>query len=340
MNRVPGGAACGPWDRPVLDRVDLSRRGVLGLGLAAVLAACAPARPDAGTPTPVTSASTPSPTPSPAAPPPLDLGAALADVEARHGVRLGLHALDTAQGRTVSHRPDERFAFCSTFKPLAAAAVLATRGVGGLEEVVPVTADDLVWYSPLAEARVGAGMTWRELGDAAVRYSDNAAGNLLLRGAGGPQGLTAWLRGVGDDVTRSDRWEPDLSRYTPGDERDTSTPRALAGTYGALVLGDVLAAPERDVLTDWLVRNTTGDALVRAAARPGWTVGDKTGSGAYGTRNDVAVVWPGAVGTSDGTPVVLAICTDRPDPDADRADVPLAEAARIVLDALVGARAS
>lgn len=334
MSRVPADG------RPSRPSVDLSRRGVLGLGLAAVLAACAPTRPDAGTPAPVTSAPAPSPTPSPTVPPPLDLTAALADVEARHGVRLGLHALDTAQGRTVSHRGDERFAFCSTVKPLAAAAVLASRGVGGLEEVVPVTAGDLVTYSPVAETRVGVGMTWRELGDAAVRYSDNTAGNLLLRGAGGPEGLTAWLRGVGDDVTRSDRWEPDLNGFTPGDDRDTSTPRALAGTYGALVVGDALGGPEREVLTDWLVRNTTGDALVRAAARPGWTVGDKTGSGAYGTRNDIAVVWPGAPGTTEGTPVLLAICTDQPDPDADNEDAPLAEAARVVLDALVGARAS
>ncbi len=316
----------------------ISRRSVLGMGVLGLVAACAPARPGAGTP--ATSAPVPSPTASPSVPGPLDLTAALADVEARHGVRLGLHALDTAQGRTVSHRADERFAFCSTVKPLAAAAVLASRGVAGLEEVVPVTAGDLVTYSPVAETRVGAGMTWREVGDAAVRYSDNTAGNLLLRGAGGPQGLTAWLRGVGDDVTRSDRWEPDLNDTGPGDERDTSTPRALVGTYGALVLGDVLGGPEREVLTDWLVRNTTGDALVRAAARPGWTVGDKTGSGAYGTRNDVAVVWPGAVGTPAGTPLVLAICTDRPDPDAGTDDVPLAEAAGIVLDALVGARAS
>ena len=315
-----------------------TRRTVLGLGLVALAAACAPARPEAGvTPSPTRA---PTASPVPTTPPPLDLTVALADVEARHGVRLGLHALDTAQGRTVSHRADERFAFCSTVKPLAAAAVLASRGVGGLDEAVPVTADDLVTYSPVAETRVGVGMTWRELGDAAVRYSDNTAGNLLLRGAGGPEGLTAWLRGVGDDVTRSDRWEPDLNAFTPGDERDTSTPRALAGTYGALVVGEVLAPPERDVLTDWLVRNTTGDALVRAAARPGWTVGDKTGSGAHGTRNDVAVVWPGALGTPDGTPVLLAICTDRPDPDADTDDAPLAEAAGIVLDALVGARAS
>ena len=314
-----------------------TRRGVLGLGLVALAAACAPARPDAGTtPTP-TRAPTASPALSPTPPPSLDLTAALADVEARHGVRLGLHAVDTAQGRTVSHRADERFAFCSTFKPLAAAAVLASRGVGGLDEVVPVTADDLVTYSPVAETRVGAGMSWRELGDAAVRYSDNTAGNLLLRGAGGPEGLTAWLRGVGDDVTRSDRWEPGLNAFTPGDERDTSTPRALAGTYGALVVGDSLGVPEREVLTDWLVRNTTGDALVRAAARPGWTVGDKTGSGAYGTRNDVAVVWPG---TPDGAAVVLAICTDQAVPDADIVDAPLAEAARVVLDGLVTARST
>ncbi|UZN03575.1 class A beta-lactamase [Cellulomonas sp. S1-8] len=315
-----------------------SRRGVLQVGaLTLLVAACTPQRGQRASSSPPTGTSTPSATPA-AAPPVLDLTAALADVEARHGVRLGLHAVDTAQGRTTGHRADERFAFCSTFKPLAAAAVLASRGVAGIDEPVPVTADDLVDFSPVTGERVGGTMTWRELGDAAVRYSDNTAGNLLLRGAGGPAGLTAYLRGIGDEVTRSDRWEPDLNATAPGDERDTSTARALAQTYQALVLGDVLSAPERDVLTDWLVRNTTGDALVRAAARPGWTVGDKTGAGAYATRNDVAVVWPGPLGTPWGAPVVLAICTDQPSPDAERTDAPLAEAAAVVLDALLAAR--
>lgn len=316
-----------------------TRRAVLGAGALALLAACAPRGGTAAPSRPAAPVATPTPAPTPTAAT-LDLSAAFADVEARHGVRLGVHALDTATGTTAGHRADERFAFCSTFKPLAAAAVLAARGVGGMDELVPFTRDDLVAYSPVAEGRAGTGMTWRELGDAAVRYSDNTAGNLLLRGAGGPEGLTAYLRDLGDDVTRSDRWEPELNETAPGDDRDTSTPRALAGTYRALVVGDALGAPERAVLTDWLVRSTTGDALVRAAAQPGWTVGDKTGAGAYATRNDVAVVWPGPVGAPAGAPVVLAICTDQPSPDARRSDAPVAEAARVVLDAVVAARAS
>lgn len=320
----------------------VSRRAVLAAGGAVLLAACAPRgeRPTAGetgsAPAPPTTTG-PSTAPS-TTPPEVDVAAALADLEARHGVRLGVHALDTVTGATASHRADERFAFCSTVKPLAAAAVLAARGVAGVDERVPVEADDLVTYSPVAEQRVGVGMTWRELVDAALRFSDNTAGNLLLAGAGGPAALTAWLRGLGDDVTRSDRTEPDLNAYVPGDERDTSTPRALTGTYRGLVVGDVLGGPERELLTDAMLRSTTGDALVRAAARPGWEVADKSGAGAYATRNDVAVVWTGSRGTPAGAPVVLAVLSDRADPAAERADAPVAEAARVVLDALVGRR--
>lgn len=318
-----------------------TRRVVLAAGAVALLAACAP-RSATSAPSP-SATRTPVPSPSattPAPPPVLDVAAALADVEQRHGVRLGVHALDTTTGATASHRADERFAFCSTFKPLAAGAVLAARGAAGMDEGVPVEAVDLVTYSPVTELRVGTTMTWRELADAALRFSDNTAGNLLLEGAGGPAGLTAWLRGVGDDVTRSDRTEPDLNDHRPGDERDTSTPRALAGTYASLVLGDVLGVAERDLLTDWMLRSTTGDALVRAGAQPGWEVADKSGAGAYATRNDVAVVWTGARGTDAGAPVVLAVLSDQASPDAVRTDAPVAEAARVVLDALVGVRAT
>lgn len=45
-------------------------------------------------------------------------------------------------------------------------------------------------------------------------------------------------------------------------------------------------------LTEWLIGNTTGHAKLRAGLSSTWKVGDKTGSGAHGASNDVAIIWP------------------------------------------------
>ena len=185
-------------------------------------------------------------------------------------------------------------------------------------------------YSPVTERRVGTRMTLKELCAAAVRYSDNTAANLLLDRLGGPHGLDAILEELGDDVTRMERPEPELNDWTPGDTRDTSTPRALARDLRALVLGDALEQPERAQLARWLRTSTTGAALIRAGVPEGWTVGDKTGTGAtYGARNDIAVVWP-----PGRAPVVLAIMTTRPEPDAEHDDRLIARAASAAVGAL------
>ena len=171
-------------------------------------------------------------------------------------------------------------------------------------------------YSPITERRLGTSMTLAALASAAVRYSDNTAANLLLDRLGGPKGLDAILEELGDDVTRMERREPELNEWAPGATRDTSTPRALARDLRAFVLGDVLEAPERRQLTRWLRTNTTGDALIRAGVPDGWTVGDKTGTGStYGTRNDIAVLWP-----PERAPIVIAIMTNRHEPDAEHDD--------------------
>lgn len=270
----------------------------------------AEAAPDRSTPAPVTPRS-------------------LAELEREYGARLGVYAVATGTGATVVHRADERFAFCSTFKTLAAAAVLDRRPLARLEERVTYTRDDLVDHSPVTERHTGTGMTVRALCDAAVRYSDNTAANLLLRDLGGPLALTAHLRALGDPVSRLDHIEPELNGNPPGDPRDTTTPRAVAADYRTLVLGDALPADRRALLTDWLVRNTTGDRRIRAGVPRGWKVGDKTGTGAWGRAHDVGVLWP-----DRGAPLVLAVLTDRPDRDADPSDPLIAEATRRVLAAL------
>lgn len=75
--------------------------------------------------------------------------------------------------------------------------------------------------------------------------------------------------------------------------------------------------------------NATGDELIRAGAPSGWEVGDKSGAGSYGTRNDIAIVWP-----PDRAPIVLAILSNRFTEDANYNNALIAEAAKVALNAL------
>ena len=272
-----------------------------------------------------TSASASAPEPDPA------VAEELARLEEQYDARLGVHAVDTGSGRTVSHRPDERFAYASTIKALAAGALLARTSPEDLRRSVPIEAADLTGaYSPVTGAEVGGSLTLAELCDAAVRFSDNTALNLLLRELGGPAGLDAALEQVGDDVTQVSRTEPELNSAVPGDPRDTTTPRALATTLRAYAVDGAGVEPEdREQLSDWLRRNTTGDALVRAGVPDDWVVGDKTGSGAYGTRNDVAVLTP-----PGRAPIVLAVMSSRAAQDAEHDDALIAAADEVVAGAL------
>ena len=254
---------------------------------------------------------------------------AFADLEDRAGARLGVHAVDTGSGRQVGYRADERFAYASTVKALAVAAVLQQSSTADLDRTVVYGAADLVTSSPITRSRAGAGMTVRELADAALRSSDNTAANLLLRELGGPAGLDAALSRLGDDVIQVVRDETELNEAVPGDPRDTSTPRAMAATLRRVAVDDALAPEDRDLLVGWLRTSTTGAGLVRAGVPAGWQVGDKSGSGGYGTRNDIAVVWP-----PDRGPLVLAVMTTHDSPDAERDDALVAAATRVVVEAL------
>ena len=222
------------------------------------------------------------------------LAAAFARIEKEARGRLGVAVLDTQSGMQSGYRENERFPMCSTFKLLAAAAILrrVDEGSERLDRRRRFDAKDLVVYSPVTEKHTADGMTLAELCDAAVTLSDNTAGNLLLGALGGPAGITAFARLLGDPVTRLDRIEPELNEAKPGDPRDTTSPAAMTANLRALVIGDALSAPSRAQLTAWLVANKTGDTRLRARLPAGWRVGDKTGTGGNGSNNDVGVLWP------------------------------------------------
>lgn len=260
----------------------------------------------------------------------VDFVAEFEALEEEFDARLGVYALDTGSGEEVAFQADDRFAFASTFKALLAGVVLAENSLEEMERVVTFDEEVLVPHSPVVEENLDSGMSLLELSDATVRYSDNAAGNLLLEEVGGPEGFGAALVELtGDEVTNPVRWETELNEAVPGDDRDTSTPAALAGSLEAFALGDVLPEDRREVFVDMLVRNTTGDALIRAGVPEGWTVGDKTGGGGHGTRNDIAVLWP-----EEGDPIVLAVLSSRDVADAEWDDALIAEATEVVVEAL------
>ncbi|WP_246456150.1 class A beta-lactamase [Ruficoccus amylovorans] len=253
--------------------------------------------------------------------------AAFAALETDLGGQVGLYCRDTGSGRELTWRGDQRFPMNSTFKAVLAAAVLAEYGRDGqMEEVIPYGAGDLVTYSPVTQEHAGAGMTRAGLCQAALQHSDNTAANLLMRDLGGPAAVTAYAQGLGDETFRLDRWETDLNDNAPGDPRDTTTPQAMGRTLEKLLLGEALSVQQREQLVSWMVGNLTGDARIRAGVPADWTVADKTGSGDYGTANDIAVIWP-----PEGAPLVLAVYTNKAEAGASGSSEAVAEATRIAL---------
>jgi beta-lactamase class A len=255
-----------------------------------------------------------------------------AQIEAARGGRLGVAVLDTGTGRQAGYRQDERFPILSTYKTLAAAAVLARADAGkdSMERRVRFTRDDLVTYSPVTEKHVGQGMTLAALCEAAIVTSDNTAGNLLFDAVEGPAGLTAWLRTIGDPVTRLDRLETALNEALPGDPRDTTTPAAMVLDLQALVLGSVLSSSSRERLVAWLRGCRTGDARLRARLPQGWTAGEKTGTGERNSSNDAGLLWP----PNGAPPVLVAAYLTGGAADSAVRDAALADVGAAVAEAL------
>lgn len=218
--------------------------------------------------------------------------------------RIGLAIQDTGSGANWNYNADERFPMASTFKVLACAALLARSDAGDLDtnRRVPIVQTDLVTYSPETEAWVGQEVTLETLCSATMRTSDNTAANKVLEALGGPEAVTTFLRSIGDEVTRLDRWETDLNEATPGDPRDTTSPAAMANSLRNLILGEALSPMSRKTLTEWLVDNEVGGPLLRAGIPDDWLIGDRTGAGGHGSRGVVAVIWP-----PEHAPVVAVI---------------------------------
>lgn len=241
------------------------------------------------------------------------LAATIDRIEQDLGARVGLVIRDSGSDWSVSYRADERFLMNSTFKTMLCGAVLQRVDAGDidLDEPIAIKTTDILEYAPVTETMIGNTMSVDALCNATIDMSDNTAANLLIDRIGGPQVVTAFLRDIGDPVSRLDRREPELNTFTPGDPRDTTTPAAMISTMQALLTGDVLSLRSREQLVDWMSGGGVTGALIRASTPKTWHVADKSGAG-DSSRNIVAMVTP-----PDRAPFFIAIFLSDAEADFD-----------------------
>ena len=239
------------------------------------------------------------------------------ELEEKYDATLGIYALDTETNKEISYNADERFAYCSTYKALAAGAILEKYSIEELDNVIYFEEEDVLSYAPVAKDKVDTGMTIREICDAAVRQSDNTAGNLQFTLLDGPNGFKQSLSKIGDTVSEPSRIETELNDAVPGDIRDTSTPKQLALNLKEYATGDILSDDN----------NATGYELIRAGVPSDWIVADKSGAGSYGTRNDIAIVTP-----PNKKPIFVAVLSKKAEQDAEYDNKLIADATKIIFD--------
>lgn len=246
-------------------------------------------------------------------------------LEERSGGRLGVSIVDIAGRKRLVYRENERFPMCSTFKWLAATALLVRSDAAQtqLGKRIRYEREALMEWSPITSKHAGNdGMTLSELCDAAITYSDNTATQLILDEIGGIPQWNAFVRSLGDELTRLDRGEPLLNEALPGDDRDTTTPVAMSSNLIRVLLGDVLRRDSRKQLKTWMLATKHSGARLRNQLPLGWLLADKTGSGKQGTgtANDVGIYW-----TPTGKPLAISVYLTQAQVSQDEQDAVIAK---------------
>ncbi|MFK4181029.1 class A beta-lactamase [Staphylococcus cohnii] len=252
-------------------------------------------------------------------------------IEQDNDTIVGVYGINTANGKVIQHRSDERFAFASTYKAISSGILLQNTSTSELNKKITISKDDIVAYSPATEKYVGKQMTLRALIKASILQSDNTANNKIIEEIGGIKGFQQALKQRGDNISNPQRLEPDLNLYDPQSTADTTTPKRAATTLNHLLASENMSRSNLELLKHTMIHNETGDTLIKAGASKDDVVGDKSGQGlTYASRNDLAFVYP----ENQSKPIILAIYTKKTDKDAKPDDKVIQTAAETAIKSL------
>jgi beta-lactamase class A len=251
----------------------------------------------------------------------------------------------------------------STYKvPLAGKIFdMVDKGELRLDQMLDVPMDMMSPSEVIADRFIhpGVSISIHNLLELMLTQSDNTATDVLMKAAGGPAAVTAWVRAQGVNAMRIDRDTNqllrDFYRVGPGpwneafeaaakadpsllgkgskpdaafdaDPKDTASPAAMAALLSRMFAGKALSPESTKAFTAIMERCRTGVGRLPGRMPPGTVVARKTGT-IGGTVNDV-----GMVTLPDGTGVVIAAYVkESAAPVADR-ERAIAEIARTIRD--------
>lgn len=253
----------------------------------------------------------------------------LAAIEQHIGGRIGVSVWDTQNDEHWDYRGDERFPMMSTFKTLACATMLSDMDSEKLDKnaTAKVEERNIVVWSPVMDRMAGQTTRIEHACEAAMLMSDNTAANIVLRSIGGPNGVTRFLRSIGDGATRLDRFEPRLNEAKPGDKQDTTTPNAIVNTLHTLLEGDALSYESRIQLKIWMQDNKVSESLMRSVLPKGWSIADRSGAGGFGSRGITAMIWK-----ENHKPIYISIYITETDLSLQARDQVIAQVSQLILD--------
>ncbi|HEV7890105.1 MAG TPA: class A beta-lactamase [Pyrinomonadaceae bacterium] len=263
------------------------------------------------------------------------LAARLKAICERAGGRCGVAVTHVETGRGAAFEGDTRLPLYSVFKLPLAVAVLKEVEEGRLqldqkvrvepEEAAPGTkANSDLWVK-------ASDRTVRELLEFSIIRSDNTSSDKLLELVGGPEAVTRRMRALGLlNIEVRATVKEFLKNQGKEAHPNTGTPADLARLLALLQKGEVLAAPQLEVLLGFMGRAVTGDRRLRAGPPAGTPVADKTGTGPS-TTNDVGLI---TLPDNRGH-LALAVLLDGSKLTTEKQEDLIAEAARAAYDAHV-----
>lgn len=252
--------------------------------------------------------------------------------------KVGVDAVVLETGESVSLNPNDHFPMQSFYKLPISMAVMKQVEAGKmkLEQKVRVTKDDFIGrnqHSPIRDQNPnGVELTVSELVRFAISESDGTASDVLMKLAGGPGAIQAYLSELKITDMIVLNTEKELGQDQQVQYRNWASPEAAVALLRALHEGGGLSESSRVLLLKYLTESTPGAKRLKGLLPAGTAVAHKTGTsgsrdGVTAATNDIGIIT-----LPNGKHLAIAVfVSDSPADEATREGV-IAKIAKAVWD--------